>query len=72
MSTGLVQDIWVIGLPDRYWGQKVVAVYVPINSQIAVEQIIESIKGQISKYKMPKIKSKIKNKAYFLKYFTIF
>ncbi len=54
LATGLVQDTWVVGVPDRYWGQKVTALYVPINPQISVECLTSAITGKISKYKIPK------------------
>jgi o-succinylbenzoate---CoA ligase len=54
LATGLVRDVWVVGVPDRYWGQKIVAVYVPIDPQQAVDQLIGAIMGKISKYKIPK------------------
>ncbi len=54
ISTGLVRDVSVIGLTDRYWGQKVTAVYVPIDPQLSVELLASAIAGKISKYKIPK------------------
>jgi o-succinylbenzoate---CoA ligase len=54
MATGLVADAWVIGLPDRYWGQIVTAIYVPIDRSISAEILAQSIGGKISKYKIPK------------------
>ncbi len=54
MVTGLVADAWVIGLPDRYWGQIVVAGYVENNLPISGEILTQAIAGKISKYKIPK------------------
>jgi o-succinylbenzoate---CoA ligase len=54
MATGLVADAWVIGLPDRYWGQIVVAVYVNNNIPISGDILSSSIVGKISRYKIPK------------------
>jgi o-succinylbenzoate---CoA ligase len=54
MATGLVDDVWVMGLADRYWGQKVTAVYVPIDPQVSGDRLTAAIAGKISKYKIPK------------------
>ncbi len=54
MATGLVEDVWVIGVPDQYWGQIVTAIYVPKDLKISVDVLKGSIVGQISKYKLPK------------------
>jgi o-succinylbenzoate---CoA ligase len=54
IATGLVEDVWVIGVPDRYWGQIVTAIYVPKDLDLAVDVLKESIAGKISKYKLPK------------------
>lgn len=55
MATKLVSDVWVVGLPDPYWGQKVTAVYVPIDPQITAQMLTIAITGKISKYKIPKV-----------------
>jgi o-succinylbenzoate---CoA ligase len=54
ISTGLVTDAWVVGLPDRYWGQVVVAIYVENDRPITGDIIAQAIVGKISKYKIPK------------------
>jgi o-succinylbenzoate---CoA ligase len=55
MATKLVSDVWVVGLPDPYWGQKVTAVYVQIDPQITAQMLTIAITGKISKYKIPKV-----------------
>jgi o-succinylbenzoate---CoA ligase len=55
MATKLVRDVWVVGLPDPYWGQKIVAVYVPLDPQITAQILTLAITGKISKYKIPKV-----------------
>jgi o-succinylbenzoate---CoA ligase len=54
MATGLVDDIWVVGMPDLYWGEIVTALYVPNDLEISVDILKESIAGKISKYKIPR------------------
>ena len=54
LRTGLVADAWVIGLPDRYWGQVVVAIYVENNIPVSADTLSQAIAGKISKYKIPK------------------
>lgn len=54
VSTGLVNDAWVVGLPDRYWGQAVTAIYVENGTPISGEILAQAIAGKISKYKIPK------------------
>ncbi len=54
MATGLVADVWVVGLPDRYWGQAVTAVYVAGNYPVSTAILASAIAGRISNYKIPK------------------
>ncbi|WP_310483189.1 AMP-binding protein [Chamaesiphon sp. VAR_48_metabat_403] len=54
MATGLVADVWVMGIPDRYWGQAVTAVYVANNLPASAEILSQAIAGKISSYKLPK------------------
>ena len=54
MATGLVADVWVVGLPDRYWGQVVTAVYVAAKFPVSAAILSAAIAGKVSKYKIPK------------------
>jgi O-succinylbenzoic acid--CoA ligase len=54
LDTKLVKDVWVLGLPDRYWGEVVTAVYVPLTDELSTAQLINAIASQLSKYKIPK------------------
>ncbi|AFY95740.1 AMP-binding protein [Chamaesiphon minutus] len=54
MATGLVSDAWVIGTPDRYWGQIVTALYVANARSVSADILATAIVGKISKYKIPK------------------
>ncbi len=53
-STRLVEDVCVIGLADSYWGQAVTAVYVPRQSETAINELKGAIANQLCKFKQPK------------------
>ncbi|XHX79560.1 MAG: hypothetical protein RBJ76_06470 [Stenomitos frigidus ULC029] len=53
-STGLVQDVCVIGISDRHWGQAITAVYTPINADILPTNIQTALSDTLSKFKRPK------------------
>jgi o-succinylbenzoate---CoA ligase len=50
----MVNDICVVGIPDKYWGQAVTAVYVPKYSTTSTFAIKTILKYSLSKYKIPK------------------
>lgn len=52
-STGLVEDVCVIGVPDRQWGQAVSAAYIP-STGAEPEQIQAALENTLSKFKRPK------------------
>jgi o-succinylbenzoate---CoA ligase len=54
VATGLVSDVWVVGLPDHYWGQVVTAIYVAADVSVSPAILATAIAGKISNYKIPK------------------
>lgn len=54
LATQLVTDVSVIGLPDRYWGQAVTAIYIPRFSNVSPVSLKTAIAEKISKFKQPK------------------
>ncbi|MBE9070511.1 AMP-binding protein [Leptolyngbya cf. ectocarpi LEGE 11479] len=55
LSTGLVQDVCVVGLPDPVWGQAVAALYVSeAEAQVTPLQLKTALKTSLSAYKHPK------------------
>jgi o-succinylbenzoate---CoA ligase len=53
-ATKMVADVCVIGIPDKYWGQAVTAIYIPQNSNISSLKIQTLLKSQLCKFKIPK------------------
>ncbi|MEO1144217.1 MAG: AMP-binding protein [Cyanobacteria bacterium J06638_22] len=53
-ATGLVQDVAVIGMGDRHWGECVTALYVPRSPDITATDIAERLATTLSNYKRPK------------------
>jgi O-succinylbenzoic acid--CoA ligase len=53
-ATKLVNDVCVIGIPDKHWGQAVTAIYVPINSAISPTKLQTAILDKLTKFKHPK------------------
>lgn len=54
LSTGLVTDVYVIGIADENWGEVVSAVYVPKDESVTISEIEEQLKQHLSRYKIPK------------------
>ncbi len=53
-ATEMVNDICVVGTPDKYWGQVITAVYVPKYSNTSTFAIQTLLEYSLSKYKIPK------------------
>lgn len=56
LTTGLVQDVCVVGVSDPVWGQAVAAVFVPITdtSSVTPQQLKTALTPILSAYKHPK------------------
>ncbi|HIK57129.1 MAG TPA: 2-succinylbenzoate--CoA ligase [Synechococcales cyanobacterium M55_K2018_004] len=53
-ATGLVQDVAVLGVSDRHWGEVVTAVYVPRQTTVLPTQLAQALQDKLSRYKHPK------------------
>jgi O-succinylbenzoic acid--CoA ligase len=53
-KTHLVDDVCVIGLPDKHWGQVVTAIYIPSNLSITTAALQAALENKLSKFKRPK------------------
>ncbi|MDF5735386.1 MULTISPECIES: 2-succinylbenzoate--CoA ligase [unclassified Nostoc] len=53
-ATQMVADICVIGIPDKYWGQALTAIYIPKQSDTSALKIQTLLKDKLSKFKIPK------------------
>lgn len=53
-ATGLVQDVCVVGVGDRDWGEVVTAFYVPHHPTTKTAQLSMALESMLSKFKQPK------------------
>ncbi len=53
-ATGLVQDVCVVGMGDRHWGEIVTAFYVPSHNATELNQVTRALQPILSKFKQPK------------------
>jgi len=53
-ATGGVQDVAVLGVGDRHWGERVVAFYVPAPHHPATPTLAEAVAAHLSRFKIPK------------------
>lgn len=53
-KTHLVDDVCVIGLPEKQWGQAVTAIYIPSNLSITTTTLQAALENKLSKIKQPK------------------
>lgn len=54
LSTGLVRDVYVLGMEDETWGEVVTAFYVPKGEGITTAEMSKQLKLHLSDYKIPK------------------
>ncbi|MEX0270073.1 2-succinylbenzoate--CoA ligase [Leptolyngbyaceae cyanobacterium UHCC 1019] len=54
LATGLVQDVGVIGVSDRHWGEAIAAIYVPTAANLTVATLKSALENRLSKFKLPK------------------
>lgn len=53
-ATGLVQDICVVGVGDRHWGEALTAIYVPTNPSLSQSVLAAALASSLSRFKYPK------------------
>ncbi|WP_413175858.1 2-succinylbenzoate--CoA ligase [Anabaena azotica] len=63
-KTNLIIDVCVIGIPDKYWGQALTAIYIPKHPNTSALEIETQLKNQLSKFKIPKYWIPLENLPY--------
>jgi len=53
-ATGLVDDVAVVGVGDRHWGEAVTAIYIPRHADITPTQLKLALTPTLSRFKHPK------------------
>ncbi|MCY7392834.1 MAG: hypothetical protein LH647_15515, partial [Leptolyngbyaceae cyanobacterium CAN_BIN12] len=54
LATGLVQDVAVIGVSDRQWGEAIAALYISTADNLTVIILKSAVEKHLSKFKLPK------------------
>lgn len=60
-ASGLVKDVYVLGLAEPHWGEIITAVYVPVNTKVTVSMLQTFLDLELSKYKHPKHWVRVEN-----------
>ncbi|MBW4566971.1 MAG: 2-succinylbenzoate--CoA ligase [Tolypothrix carrinoi HA7290-LM1] len=53
-ATKMVNDVCVIGIPDKQWGQAITAIYIPKKAKTSSLEIQNILKDKLCKFKIPK------------------
>lgn len=55
-DTGFIQDVYVCGQPDAYWGERVIAYYVPAKQSepITSDRLAQALKERLAAHNCPK------------------
>lgn len=53
-ATQMVNDVCVIGIPDKQWGQAITAIYIPKKAKTSSLEIQNILKDKLCKFKIPK------------------
>jgi o-succinylbenzoate---CoA ligase len=53
-ATQMVNDVCVIGIPDKQWGQAITAIYIPKKANTSSLEIQKILKEKLCKFKIPK------------------
>jgi O-succinylbenzoic acid--CoA ligase len=53
-ATNLLQDVAVVGIADRLWGQVIAAVYVPVGAHVTSSLLKDALSNQLARFKIPK------------------
>jgi o-succinylbenzoate---CoA ligase len=53
-ASGLVKDVYVLGIADAEWGEAIAALYIPVHAGVTHRMIQETLGRSLSRYKQPK------------------
>lgn len=54
LQSGLVREVWVLGIPDPVWGQRLVALFIPTRTEVRDAQLKAFLKQTVADYNIPK------------------